>query len=120
MIPFRWRLWNFQRRSPVDAPQHPAIAVSHYVGEHRPARRRDRAMGTVPVHRLLQICSHRIKMNDAGLTKWSPQLRASVETLVGRLRNLSPDDLVAIDADADRDPIGRFILARTGEVLGEI
>ena len=72
------------------------------------------------VGELLSLYSLRLKMNDEGLTKWTPALRAAVGSLVEKLNNFAPDEAVEIDADIDRDPIYRFIRAATGELLGEI
>jgi hypothetical protein len=77
-------------------------------------------MSTVSVGRLLNVWSFRLKMNNEGLTKWTPSMRTSVEDLVNRLSLLNPDASITIDADENRNPIAIFILAQTGEVLGEI
>jgi len=69
---------------------------------------------------LLSLYSLRLKMNDEGLTKWTPALRAAVEDLVEELNNITPDETVEIDANVDRDPMARFIRAATGKLLGEI
>jgi len=39
---------------------------------------------------------------------------------VARLRSLSEDELIAVDADAERDPIAKFIMVSTGELLAEL
>ena len=59
-------------------------------------------------------------LNDEGLTKWTPALRASVESLAEKLESLDPAEAVEIEADIDNDPIGRFIRVATGECLAEI
>ncbi|MBR1019707.1 hypothetical protein JQ559_12745 [Bradyrhizobium viridifuturi] len=69
---------------------------------------------------LLRIYSIRLRMNDEGLTKWTPALRASVESLAEKLESLDPAEAVEIEADIDNDPIGRFIRVATGECLAEI
>ena len=69
---------------------------------------------------LLRLYSLRLRMNDEGLTKWTPTLRASVESFVEKIKILDPAEAVEIDANIDRDPICRFTRAATGEVLGEI
>lgn len=77
-------------------------------------------MGTVTASRLLQVWSFRLKMDDGRGRTWKPELRASVEHLVERLHALPGDQDIIIDADEARSPIARFILAPTGELLGEI
>jgi hypothetical protein len=69
---------------------------------------------------LLSIYSLRLRMDDKGVTKWTPALRASVTSLLKRLESLDPAEVIEIDAKIDRDPIGRFVRAATGELLGEI
>jgi hypothetical protein len=78
------------------------------------------AVGTVTAGHLLKIWSFRLKMNDAGVTKWVPSMRAFAESLVDRLRSLDTTELISIDADENRDPIARFIRVNTGEVLAEM
>ena len=69
---------------------------------------------------LLNLYSLRLRRNDEGLTNWTPALRASVEDLVRKLKNLDPAEAVEIESDIDGDPLGKFIKTATGELLGEI
>jgi hypothetical protein len=52
--------------------------------------------------------------------KWKPSLRVSVESLLERLRSLDPETAIYIDAEENRHPVARFVLAETGEIVGEI
>ncbi len=76
-------------------------------------------MGTVSAARLLDVWSVRLKM-DIDRQTWKPSLRASVESLLQRLRPLEPAAAVYIDADENRHTIVRFVLVETGEILGQI
>ena len=74
----------------------------------------------VTAEHVLKIWSFRLEMNRKGTTTWSPSLRVSVENFVERLKTLSPDEVIELDFDMNRDPIAKFIRKKTGEVLGEI
>jgi hypothetical protein len=69
---------------------------------------------------LVRIYSLRLRIHAEGETEWTPVMRASVTSLLERLESLDPAEIVEIDAKIDRDPIGRFVRAATGEILGEI
>lgn len=77
-------------------------------------------MSTTTARQILAGWSHRLRMNDRGITKWTPALRSSVEKLVANVSNMDPDETIELDADVNRDPIAIFVRSRTGEVLGEI
>ncbi len=79
-------------------------------------------MGTVSARRLIETWAFRLRMHrdDGPLKKWSPSLQRAVEELLERLRALDPEEPIDLDADEHRDPIAIFLLARTGEVLGQI
>jgi hypothetical protein len=49
-----------------------------------------------------------------------PTLRSSIESFIEKLRQLDPNEAIAIDADMNRDPIARFVRQTTGEIVGEI
>lgn len=72
-------------------------------------------MGVTTAGQLLDIYSVRLRMNDDGITTWTPAMRASVEGLVERLKVINPDETVEIDATISHDPMGRFIRVATGE-----
>ena len=59
-------------------------------------------------------------MNRKGVTRWTPALLLSIESLVENLTAVEPSEPVELDVDPNRSPIARFIKGKTGEVLGEI
>ena len=69
---------------------------------------------------MLSTWELRLKMHADGRFKWADQTRSAVEGLVARLRSLSADEEIEIDADEQREPIARFIGVKTGEVLAEL
>lgn len=69
---------------------------------------------------LLGIWERRLKIHEDGRLKWADQTRHAVEGLVARLRSLSEDEEIEIDADEGRDPIAKFIRVSTGELLAEL
>ncbi len=77
-------------------------------------------MSTVRADDLLKSWSLRLRIHADESLRWSPDMQASIETLVGRLRDIAPDEAVEIDADELRDPIAKFVRVTTGEVLAEI
>lgn len=58
-------------------------------------------------------------MHSSGPKIWAPNMRLAVEAFVERLKKLSPEEEVKIDADANREPMARFIRPSTGEIIGE-
>jgi hypothetical protein len=68
---------------------------------------------------LLTLYAGRLSRNDHGKLKWSPLLRGAIEALVKKLKSLSPDEEISIDADPARIPTARFIRSSTNEVIAE-
>lgn len=77
-------------------------------------------MPTAKAGELLRLYSLRLKMNDKGLTVWTPALRAAVEGLIEKLKSVGLGEAIECDACANREPIFRFVQVSTGELLGEI
>jgi len=77
-------------------------------------------MSTVRAGELLRIWDLRLRIHDDDRLRWPDTTQHAAETLVARLRSLSEDELIAVDADAERDPIAKFIMVSTGELLAEL
>ena len=72
------------------------------------------------VKQLLEIWSYRLDRSRREIIKLTPSLIDEIEGFVEKLKNLSPDEQVRIDADINRSRVARFIRVATGEMLGEI
>ena len=77
-------------------------------------------MCTVRAGELLRVWDLRLRIHDDDQLKWPDSTRHMAEALVARLRSMSEEEEIAIDADADRDPIAKFIRVSTGEILAEL
>lgn len=77
-------------------------------------------MGTVRAGELLRTWDLRLRIHDDDRHKWPDSTRRMAEILVARLRSFSEEEEIAVDADADRDPIAKFIRVSTGEILAEL